>query len=203
MHLLYLSRVSAEAITESGYQLWTACGYCRLQRTFAQKGFLPLQYSQWGRNRQEAFHGDVLQTNIQWPMGMTGQSTCLQSAFIRSSSICLHRAHWQNYEKISLMPFFLSWKYTRTVGVSQTAALEQAHCEEGRGTASSNLEHVLDQAVLMGGTASTAPLPPCSHEISTPRSSLFLFVTEQQTHSFSFSFFILLFTRERNSWCPQ
>lgn len=160
MHLLYLSRASAEAITESGYQPWTACGYCRLQRTFAQKGFLPLQYSQWGRNRQEAFHGDVFQTNIQWLMGMTGQSTCLQSAFIRSSSIRLHRAHWQNYEKISLMPFFFNWKYTRTVGVSQTAALEQAHWRGKR--------HSLIESGVCAGSGSANG----GHSIHSPSASM-------------------------------
>lgn len=55
----HLSRISAEATTEFGYQPRNACGYCRRQRTFAKMGFLPLQYSQWRKNGQQACQSDV------------------------------------------------------------------------------------------------------------------------------------------------
>lgn len=51
MHLLHFSRFSKRTITGFGYQTWTVCGCCGLQRNFAQMGFLPLQYSQWGGSK--------------------------------------------------------------------------------------------------------------------------------------------------------
>lgn len=133
VHLPHLSTASAEAITEFGDQPWTVCGYCWLQRTFAQVGFCLCGILSVEEIDSRLARVMFCQTNTWWLMGMTGQSTCLQFAFIRSSSILPAQSTLPElWKKFSNTFVFLSEKYTRTAGIPKTAVLEQAQCDQRR-----------------------------------------------------------------------